>query len=665
MIQNIKRTRAEKSSDELKEYFTNLKSTLEGVPIENILNYDETNLTDNPGAQKCLFKRGVKYPERVLNYTKGAISIMFAITAGGECLPPYVVYKAEHLYTQWTLNGPKGSRFNRSKSGWFDSLLFEDWFESIIVPWAENKIGAKVLIGDNLASHINPKIVTHCEENNIRFVFLPPNSSHLTQPLDVCYFGPLKKLWREILLNYKIKNPRETTVHKGHFPDLLKKLIDKLNDKKQNIISAFKSTGIVPFNPDKVIMKLPGSNQSTAIHSVDSVLLDWLKETRMADPNKKIRNKKLHVPPGKSVCTSDFADLTIVPERVKINKKEKKKNSISMQPNLGSPLQPSLMLRNPDSLKKLSLRIVNSIFYQYKHTDKQSFPQVPYVHYLCNVTKNDIANMRFIDKIPECLQTKKHNIIISSDITIKPEPVQKSQQSKRGNINTKNKKYKITRSALNMKLVATNKETITESSKVLKEITQEVDKLQKNTDNVNKKPKKEIGKRKTKMRKYNSVKRIKKRISSSDSSFTSDIEISIADTDSEFETMDDIVKSQEDQENIEPLIPFGISDIKYFTDENIKLKIDSWILAKFTTKKSVKHFVGKVISMEDNFAKVKFVRKKKESKFDRGLVFSYPRVDDVCTIQNLNDVILVLPEPTISRRGHIIFNVNLSNYNVQ
>lgn len=258
MVQNIKRSRAEKSSDEMIEYFRNLKTSLEDVPIENILNYDETNLSDNPGTQRCLFKRGVKYPERVVNATKASI-IMFAITAGSECLPPYVVYKAEHLYTQWTLNGPPGARYNRSKSGWFDATIFEDWFKSVVVPWAKTKTGTKVLIGDNLASHINYDIVTCCEQNDIRFVFSPPNSTHITQPLDVCYFGPLKKLWREILTNYKIKNPREASINKGHFPDQLKQLMDLLNGKIANIISAFKSTGIAPYDPDKVINKLiPG-----------------------------------------------------------------------------------------------------------------------------------------------------------------------------------------------------------------------------------------------------------------------------------------------------------------------------------------------------------------------------------------------------------------------
>lgn len=114
---NIKRSRAEKNPEEMVSYFNNLQQSLEGIPKENILNYDETNLTDNPGVKKCLFRRGVKYPERVLNYTKGAISIMFAITAGGECLPPYVVYKAEHFYQQWRMGQKKQGLISLDRVG--------------------------------------------------------------------------------------------------------------------------------------------------------------------------------------------------------------------------------------------------------------------------------------------------------------------------------------------------------------------------------------------------------------------------------------------------------------------------------------------------------------------------------------------------------------------
>ncbi len=93
-----------------------------GVPPENIWNYDETNLTDDPGAKKAIFKRGVKYAEQIRNHSKSAISMMFCENAAGDMVPPYIVFKAENLWKGWCLNGPKGSRYNTSPSGWFKGL---------------------------------------------------------------------------------------------------------------------------------------------------------------------------------------------------------------------------------------------------------------------------------------------------------------------------------------------------------------------------------------------------------------------------------------------------------------------------------------------------------------------------------------------------------------
>jgi len=65
----------------------------------NLYNYDETNLSDDPGSKKCLYKRGVKYPERAKDNTKASISLMFCGSADGCMLPTYVVYKAEHIWS--------------------------------------------------------------------------------------------------------------------------------------------------------------------------------------------------------------------------------------------------------------------------------------------------------------------------------------------------------------------------------------------------------------------------------------------------------------------------------------------------------------------------------------------------------------------------------------
>ncbi|KAJ8967558.1 hypothetical protein NQ314_002875 [Rhamnusium bicolor] len=102
---NIKKVRAGVNAEMISEYIENLKVVTDGVSPDQIYNYDESNLTDDPGRKRVICKRGCKYPERVLNSTKSSTSVMFCGNAAGEVLPPYIVYKAENLWS--TISPPR------------------------------------------------------------------------------------------------------------------------------------------------------------------------------------------------------------------------------------------------------------------------------------------------------------------------------------------------------------------------------------------------------------------------------------------------------------------------------------------------------------------------------------------------------------------------------
>lgn len=121
--ENIKRNRAKVSHAVVNEYFDNLAETIRDVPPENIINFDETNFTDDPESKKVIVRKGQKHVENVLDHSKTSYSVMFAGAADGKVLPPYVVYAALHLYPTWTEGGPKGCRYNRTKSGKLHNLV--------------------------------------------------------------------------------------------------------------------------------------------------------------------------------------------------------------------------------------------------------------------------------------------------------------------------------------------------------------------------------------------------------------------------------------------------------------------------------------------------------------------------------------------------------------
>ncbi|XP_047130715.1 uncharacterized protein LOC124810243 [Hydra vulgaris] len=327
---NIKRYRAAINEKTLSEYIENLAQVVTNVPAENIYNYDETNLSDDPGRKKIICRRGCKYPERVINSSKSNISVMFCGNAAGGTIPPYVVYKSEHLWSTWTENGPHGTRYSRTKHGWLDNATFEEWFTAHLLPILKKQTGKKVLIGDNLSSHISQNVLKLCKENNIVFVCLPPNSSHLTQPLDVAYFRPLKNKWKIVLTLWK-ESPvgkKSTTLPKGHFPSLLKKVLELIKDtSSENLISGFAKCGIFPCDKEPLINRLPLQDRSSAdLSLISKAFISHLNDNR-ADlgPSMLKRKKKLNVPPGKGICPdSEESDVIPVKNTVKVSQKRKK-----------------------------------------------------------------------------------------------------------------------------------------------------------------------------------------------------------------------------------------------------------------------------------------------------------------------------------------------------
>ena len=141
------------------------------------------------------------------------------------------------MWDTWTKGCPEDARYNRSKSGWFDNVCFRDWFYTVALPFLRRKEGRKLLIGDNLSSHFSQDVIEECQKCDIYFVCLPPNSTHLCQPLDVSFFRPLKIQWRKILNEWKSGGGRRSaTVSKDKFPQLLKQLLVAIGAKERENI---------------------------------------------------------------------------------------------------------------------------------------------------------------------------------------------------------------------------------------------------------------------------------------------------------------------------------------------------------------------------------------------------------------------------------------------
>lgn len=79
-------------------------------------------------------------------------------------------------------------------------------------------------------SHSDEEVLRPCVENEIDFVCLVLNSTHLTQSLDVAFFRPIKPPWPQTLMNWKEQHSKAAKVPYNTFFSSFKNNPEKMNE---------------------------------------------------------------------------------------------------------------------------------------------------------------------------------------------------------------------------------------------------------------------------------------------------------------------------------------------------------------------------------------------------------------------------------------------------
>lgn len=240
----------------LDNYFDELNRTLNENDLADkpclIFNMDETGMPLDPKPLKVVTQRGHKNPAQVSGGSKSQITVVGCVSAGGQSLPPMVIWDRKNLPPELAVGEVPGTIYGLSSKGWIDQELFDLWFTRHFLRYAP-PVRPLVLLMDGHSSHYCPSTIKFAAKEKIILFSLPPNTTHLTQPLDKSIFGPLKIFWREVCHQFIVKNPG-SKVSKHNFSSLFSEAwIRALTP--HNIVSGFRITGVYP--PDRNAISLP------------------------------------------------------------------------------------------------------------------------------------------------------------------------------------------------------------------------------------------------------------------------------------------------------------------------------------------------------------------------------------------------------------------------
>ena len=168
--------------------------------------------------------------------------------AVGQSIPPMVIFEGKYLNHEWTVGEIPGTLYGMSDKGWTDQELFLFWLKHFLR--YANPGRPLLLLLDGHSSHFELNSIELAKEEGVIIFCLPPHTTHRSQPLDSCVFGPLKKAWTEVCHTYQQDNPGAIISKYNFTPLFATAWLQSFSPN--NLISGFRKCGIYPFNSEAI-----------------------------------------------------------------------------------------------------------------------------------------------------------------------------------------------------------------------------------------------------------------------------------------------------------------------------------------------------------------------------------------------------------------------------
>jgi hypothetical protein len=243
----------------ISKWFTLVQSIIikYGILEEDIYNFDETGFMMGIISTTMVVTSSEKQGKAKLSQpgNREWATVIQGIGMQKE-IPPFIIlagqYHLAHWYTECNL--PSNWRIATTENGWTTNEMGLEWVKHFNQHTERCMKGTyRLLILDGHKSHHSDEFETYCEEHNIITLCMPAHSSHLLQPLNVGCFGPLKKVYGHQIeefmrtyVNHITKVEFLCAFREAYFTSMTEK----------NIRGSFAATGLIPYNPERVLSKL-------------------------------------------------------------------------------------------------------------------------------------------------------------------------------------------------------------------------------------------------------------------------------------------------------------------------------------------------------------------------------------------------------------------------
>lgn len=199
------------------------------------------------------------------------------VNASGWEIPPFIILAGKVHQSNWYRHQPADWVIAVSDNGWTTDQLDYEWIKHLNTHTeSRTMVAYRLLILDGHSSQATPELDQCCTANKIITLCMPTHTSHLLQPLDVSCYSPLKRLYGQEVQELA----RQGIYHTGKEDSLavyIKVRVFVFID--QNITSGFQATGLIPYDPQRVLWSLTVTKTPSPPGTANGAALLWASET--------------------------------------------------------------------------------------------------------------------------------------------------------------------------------------------------------------------------------------------------------------------------------------------------------------------------------------------------------------------------------------------------
>lgn len=194
-------------------FYDNLKTccTEKKFPAHRKFNMDETGISTVPNkTPKVLTPKGKKTVCKISSGERGeTITAVCCMSATGVYVPPALIFPRKRMNHLLFKDSPPGTLNLVTETGYMNSDLFLEWLKHFVHHTKPSQDDPVLLVADNHSSHCSLSAVLYLRKHHVTFLTLPPHASHVIQPLDKGFFGPLKTAYAVEAEKWLVQHPGE------------------------------------------------------------------------------------------------------------------------------------------------------------------------------------------------------------------------------------------------------------------------------------------------------------------------------------------------------------------------------------------------------------------------------------------------------------------------